>query len=182
MSVFARLKEGYEDMDQAARLRAGIAVAVLLALAILYSAANDQVKRLAQKRHSREAALAEMMVLRQRFRESNAGAQKLANRLSATKPDDSPAKLIDEIGIKGKGTQIRPIKGEERPGMVEDAADVKIEGLTANETVNLLHRLEKGTRPVIVKKGLIRTRFDDPAKLDVSLTLALLKPAPAGQK
>ncbi len=182
MSYLARVKEAYGRLDERERLRVGIAVALLLALAIAYSAANDQVKRLAGKRHSREAALAEMLVLRQRYREANAGAQKLANRLSAAKPDDTPAKLIDEIGIKGKGSQIRPVKGEERPGMVEDTADVKLEGLTANETVNLLHRLEKGTKPVVIKKGLIRTRFDDPAKLDVSLTLALLKPAAAGQR
>lgn len=182
MSYLDRVKDAYGRLDQTERLRLGIAVAALLALAILYSAANDQVKRLVGKRHSREAALAEMMVLRQRFREANAGAQKLANRLSATRPDDTPARLIDEIGIKGKGSQIRPVKGDERPGMVEDAADVKLEGLTANETVNLLHRLEKGAKPVIVKKGLIRTRFDDPSKLDLSLTLALLKPAPSGQR
>ena len=182
MSFLDQMKEAYGRLDQAMRLRMGIAVAAILALAILYSAANDQVKRLNSKRQSREAALAEMMVLRQRFREANAGAQKLANRLSAVRADDSPAKLIDEIGIKGKGSQIRPVKGDERPGMVEDAADVKLEGLTTNETVNLLHRLEKGTKPVIIKKALVRTRFDDPAKLDLSLTLALLKSAPQGSQ
>lgn len=182
MSYLDRMKDAYGRLDQAERLRLGIAVAVLLALAILYSAANDQVRRLAGKRQSREAALTEMMLLRQRYRETNAGAQKLANRLSAVKPDDTPARVIDEIGIKGKGSQIRPVKGDERPGMVEDAADVKLEGLTANETVNLLHRLEKGTKPVIIKKGVIRSRFDDPARLDLSLTLALLKPAPTGQR
>jgi len=182
MSVVARLKQVYGDMDEAARLRVGVAIAAILVLALLYSAANDQVSRLTRKKQVREAALAEMLVLRQRYREANVGAQKLANRLSATRPDDTPAKLIDEIGIKGKGSQIRPVKGDERPGMVEDAADVKLEGLTANETVNLLYRLEKGAKPVIIKKGLIRTRFDDPAKLDLSLTLSLLKPAPAGQR
>lgn len=182
MSIIDRMKERYERMDQATRLRIGIAIAVILVLAIMYSAANDQVRRLAGKRQSREAALAEMMVLRQSFREANAGAQKLANRLSAVKADDSPAKLIDEIGIKGKGSQIRPVKGDERPGMVEDAAEVKLEGVTLNEAVNLLHRLEKGTKPVLVKKALIRTRFDDPAKLDLSLTVAMLKPAPQGAR
>jgi general secretion pathway protein M len=54
---------------------------------------------------------------------------------------------------------------------------MKIEGLTANELVNLLHRLEKGAKPVILKKLLVKSRFDDPAKLDVTLTLALIKAA-----
>ena len=85
---------------------------------------------------------------------------------------------MEESGIKGKSTRITPVKGEERAGFMEDAAEVKIEGLSANEAVNLLHRLEKGPRPVIVKKALLRTRFDDPARLDLTLTVALLRQAP----
>ena len=107
-------------------------------------------------------------------------AQKLANRLASTKPDDSPSKLIDEINIKGKNSQIKPVKGEEHPGYIEDAAEVRLEGLSANETMNLLFRLEKGTRPVLIKKTFIKARFDDPAKLDLTLNIALLKPAAQG--
>lgn len=121
-------------------------------------------------------------MLKLRFQEANAGAQKLANRLAATRPDDSPAKIIEEIGIKGKNTQIKPVKGEDLPGFVEDAAEVKIEGLTANEAVNLLFRLEKGAKPVTIKRALIKTRFDDPAKLDLTLTVALIKAAQQGAR
>ena len=64
--------------------------------------------------------------------------------MAATRPDDSPAKIIEEIGIKGKRSQIKPVKGEDRGGYVEDAAEVQIDGLSANEAVNLLFRLEKG--------------------------------------
>jgi len=59
---------------------------------------------------------------------------------------------------------------------------VKLDGLTLNEAVNLLYRLEKGSRPVLVKKANLKTRFDDPALLDLTLTIALLKPAPKGQR
>ena len=118
----------------------------------------------------------------QRYQEASAGAQKLANRMAATRSDDSPAKIIDEIGIKGKGSQVKQVKGETRPGYVEDAAEARIDGLSANEAVNLIYRLEKGTKPVIIKKALIKTRFDDPSRLDLTLTIALLKPAPQGQK
>ena len=110
------------------------------------------------------------------------GAQRLANRLSATRPDDSPAKIIEEIGIKGRSSQIKPVKGEEIPGYQEDAAEVKIEGLTANEATNLIYRLEKGARPVTVQKALIRQRFDDPSKVDITLTIALIKAASPGAR
>jgi general secretion pathway protein M len=96
--------------------------------------------------------------------------------------DDTVTKLVEEIGIKGKNSQIKPLKGEERPGFVEDAAEVRIEGLSVNEAVNLLHRLEKGAKPVVIKKANLKTRYDDPAKLDISLTLALLKPLPQDKK
>lgn len=176
------LTEKYRAMESDTRLRWGAGIACMLILALLYSAADKQVARLMKKRTAREADLAEMLVLKQRFREASTGAQMLANRMAATRPDDSPAKIIDEIGIKGKGSQIRQIKGEERGGFVEDAAEVRIDGLSANEAVNLIHRLEKGAKPVMIKKAQIKTRFDDPAKLDLTLTVALLKPAPQGQR
>ena len=96
--------------------------------------------------------------------------------------DDSPAKLIEETGIKGKSSQVKPMKGEDRPGFVEDAAEVKFEGLSANETINLLYRLEKGVKPVVIKRANLKVRYDDPSKLDVVLNIALLKPAPQESK
>jgi general secretion pathway protein M len=33
-----------------------------------------------------------------------------------------------------------------------------------------------------VKKANMKTRFDDPSRLDVTLTFAILKAAPQGQK
>jgi general secretion pathway protein M len=176
------LRERYEQLEPAQRLKIGYLLVALLVLALIYSAIFDRIRGLERKRVSREASLAEMMVLKQRYKEASAGAQKLANRLSAVAPDDSPAKLIEEIGIKGKNSQIKPLKGEDRPGFIEDAAEVKIEGLTANEAVNLLYRLEKGAKPVVIKKANLKTRYDDPAKLDVTLNIALLKPAPQEKK
>lgn len=171
-----------QGLDSRARQRIGVAIAIVLAIVIVLSAANSRISALERKRAAREADIAEMMRLKVRYQQANAGAQRLANRLVATKPDDSPAKVIEEIGIKGRGSQIKPVKGEEVPGYVEDAAEVRLEGLSANEAVNLLHRLEKGTRPITVKKALVKQRFDDPSKLDLVLTIALLKPAAAGTR
>jgi general secretion pathway protein M len=171
-----------QGLDQRTRQRLAIGLAALLLVAVALSTVNGRIAAMEKKRAGREADVAEMMRLKLRYQEANAGAQRLANRLMATKPDDSPAKIIEEIGIKGRSSQIKPVKGEEIPGYLEDAADVKIEGLTANEATNLIYKLEKGARPVTVKKALIKQRFDDPSKLDLSLTIALIKPAPAGAR
>lgn len=182
MNYLAFLTERYRTMDSQLRLRIGIAVAVVLVVAVLLSAGYRQIGLLEKKRAAREADVVEMLQLKQRYLEAKTVAQKLDNRLAAVRPDDSPAKLIEEIGIKGKNTQIRPLKGEDRGSYVEDAAEVRIDGLTANEAVNLLYRLEKGAKPAVIKKALLKTRFDDPSRLDVTLTVALLKPAPQGQR
>ncbi len=171
-----------DELEPATRLKIGYFIVASLFVAILYSALHDRIRKLENRRTSREAALTEMMLLKQRHLEATAGAQKLSNRLSGVTADDSPAKLIEEIGIKGKNSQVKTMKGEERQGLIEEAAEVKIEGLTANETINLLHRLEKGTKPVVIKRANLKVRYDDPAKLDISLNIALLKPAPKESK
>jgi len=182
MNYLNMLTEWYHRLESRDRLRLGIAIALLLLLAIIFSAANDRIDRLRKKLAGRETDVAEMLVLKQRYLEAHRVSQRFANRLSATRSDDSPARVIEEIGIKGKGSQIRPIKMEERGDFLEDVAEVKIDGLTTNEAVNLIFKLEKGSRPVIIKRALLKTRFDDPSHLDLSLTIALLKTARQGQR
>lgn len=178
MTAFDRIRDAYNAMDSQTRLRWGYVIIAILAFAVALSAVHDRITLLEKKRIQRETDLVDMMGLKQRITEARSLSQRLANRLSATRPDDTPAKIVEETGIKGKSIRITPVKGEERGGFMEEAAEVKIEGLTANEAVNLLHRLEKGTRPVVIKKAIMRTRFDDPARLDLTLTVALLRQAP----
>jgi general secretion pathway protein M len=182
MKYMNLLSEFYHRLEERDRMRIGIGVALLLLLIIIFSAANDRISRMKKKLTAREADVAEMMVLKQRFLEANALSQRLNNRLAATRADDSPARIIDETGIKGKGVQIRPIKGEERGGFMEESAEVRVEGLTANEAINLIFKLEHGNRPVIVKRSLFKSRFDDPARLDLAMTISLLKPSFQGER
>ncbi|GFO59817.1 type II secretion system protein GspM [Geomonas silvestris] len=178
----SEVSEAFQNLDSRTRTRLGVLLAALLLIIIGLSTVNARITALEKKRRARETDLTELMKLRQRFREASAGSQRVSNRLQAVRPDDSPAKVIEEIGIKGRNSQVKPVKGADLPGFVEDAAEVKLEGLSANEATNLIYRLEKGTRPITVKKAAIKQRFEDPSKLDVTLTIALIKPAPAGAK
>ena len=181
MTAFDRIRDAYGAMDSQTRLRWGYALMALLALAVAFLAIHDRIALLEKKRIRREADLVEMMGLKGRLQETRAVSQRFTNRLAATRGEETPAKIVEDTGIKGKSTRVTPMKGKERGGFLEDAAEVKIEGLSANEAVNLLHRLEKGPRPVIVKKALLRTRFDDPSRLDLTLTIALLRQAPGAR-
>jgi general secretion pathway protein M len=182
MKYLDLLREQYGNMDPRTRLQWGIGISIGLLFLILFTTANERIASLEKKRKAREADLVEMMALKHRYLSAKVTSQQFAGRLASTRADDSPAKIIEETGIKGKSSRITPLKGETRGGFVEDVAEVKIEGLTANEAVNLLFRLEKGGRPVLVKKANLKTRFDDPSRLDLTLTIALLKATQQGQR
>ncbi len=174
--------ETWNRLENRDRLRLGYGLIAVLLLALAWSAFSSRLADRERTRLARETVLKELLPLKAAYLSAKRSADQLAGRMSSLRPDDSPAKVIDEIGIKGKGVKVVPIKGEERPGILEEAADVRIEGVTANEAVNLLYRLEKGSRPVMLKKVGIKVRFDDPARVDLAMTVALLKPLPGQQK
>lgn len=178
MRYFSDALEMWRSLDRRIRLRAGYALIALLVIIMAWSALSAKVAELERKRKAREMVLKELMPLKVAYRSATQSASLLTGRMASLRADDSPARIIEEIGIKGKGLKIASLKGEERPGFIEDVADVRIDGLTANEAINLIYRLEKGSRPVVVKKANLRVRFDDPARLDLALIVALLKPAP----
>ena len=182
MRILANLLDIWRNLDRRTRLWAGYLLIILLGVAMAWSALAGITAQLERKRLSRETVLKELLPLKVAYLSAKRSADLLKGRLAVVRPDDSPARLIEEIGIRGKGVKVTPVKGAERNGILEDAADVRIDGLTANEAINLLYRLEKGSRPLLLKKANLRVRFDDPTRFDLLLTLALLKPLPGQGK
>ena len=182
MNIINELLEQWRNLDSRTRLWSGYGVIALLVIALLWSVLAGRASVLERKRAAREAVLKELMPLKVAYQAAKQSSDQLSGRMASVRGDDSPAKVIEEIGIKGKGLKIAPLKGEERAGFIEDAADVRIDGLTINEAINLVYRLETGSRPIVVKKGNIRMRFDDQSRCDLNLIIALLKPAPGATK
>src|SRR4051794_23216643 len=96
--------------DRKVRLAAGAGISLILCLALVLSAVNNRIGRLVKKRSAREAEVAEMLILKQRYLEAKVSSQRTANRLATVRPDDSPAKIFEEIGIRGKNSQLRQMK------------------------------------------------------------------------
>ncbi|HIJ82267.1 MAG TPA: general secretion pathway protein GspM, partial [Desulfuromonadales bacterium] len=172
----------WQNLDARTRLWSGYALIVLLAAAVGWSTLCAKVMEVEKKRTSRETVLKELLPLKVAYLSACQSSDQLRGRMASLRPDDSPAKIVEETGIKGKSVKIVPLKGEDRPGFTEDAADIRIEGVTLNEAVNLLYRLEKGSRPLVIKKSNLRVRFDDPSRSDLTFILALLKPVPGQAK
>jgi len=182
MRLLEILRDRWQNLDERTRLWSGCAVIVLLAAAVGWSTLNSKVQALEKKRSAREAVLKEILPLKLAYLAARQSSDALRGRMASIAPDDSPSKIIEETGIKGKSIKIVPLKSEERNGVTEDAADIRIDGLTLNEAANLLYRLEKGSRPLVIKKSNLRIRFDDPSRSDLTFVLALLKPTPGRTK
>ena len=182
MRYLVDLVDAWRNLDRRSKRWSGYALIALLVIVLGWSALATKTAALEHTRTVRENVLKELLPLKAAYLSAKMTADQLAGRMAMLRPDDTPARIIEDIGIKGKGVKITPLKGEERNGVTEDAADVRIEGLTANEMVNLIYRLEKGSRPLAIKKANLRVRFDDPSRFDVALTIALLKPVPGKSK
>lgn len=182
MITLRDLPERWRELDSGVRLRAGCLLIALLAVALAWSALAERTGRLERRRAAREAVLRELLPLRATYRAAKLSAQRLGSRMSAVRPDDSPARMMEDTGIRGRNLKVTPLRGEERDGLLLEVADVRLEGLSASEAINLLYRLEKGGRPVLVRKANLRVRFDDPARFDLALTVALLKPDRATER
>jgi general secretion pathway protein M len=182
MRLLEILRDKWQTFDSRTRLWSGYVLIALLASAVGWSMLTAKVLELEKKRMARETVLKELLPLKVAYLSARQSSDQLRGRMASLRADDSPAKIIEETGIKGKSVKIVPLKGEDRPGFIEDAADIRIEGVTLNEAINLLYRLEKGSRPLVIKKSTLRVRFDDPTRSDLTLIMALLKPAPGQTK
>ena len=181
MTVLDTIKERYNGLDQANRRILAILTGIVVILATAYGLILGHLSSMEIKRTSREKSLAELLVLQQRHREAAIGAQRLTNRLAAVTAEDNPVLLLEQSGIVPRGgIQAKPLPRRESNGVLEETSEITISGLSANELVNLLHRLEQHPKPVAVRKFTVKTRFNDPAKLDTVITLALLRPAASG--
>jgi hypothetical protein len=87
---------------------------------------------------------------------------------------------VDEIflslGLKQKIRAVKPLASKEAPGAVEEEAEVQVEKMNINEAVNLFYKIENAPMGLFIKRAAMKTSFEDPANLDVTMTIALVRP------
>jgi len=96
----------------------------------------------------------------------------------------SIAQAINDIsralGMAGKVKSIRGTGARKTPNqMNEETAEIRIEKLTINEMVQLLHKIENAPMILAMKTVVIKKSFENPELLDVTLMVSLFTPAAA---
>ena len=183
MTLLKKITDRVSVMDAEIRRLLLISITIILSFIFCYGLLINHVSTLERKLNSREITLKELMTLQQRYKELSLESQRLTNRLATVTTEDSPATIIEQSGIIAKaGVQTKPLPKQEKNGSQEESSEISLAGLSLNEVVNLLHRLEYGTKPVAIRKAVMRSRFSDPAKLDLTLTVGLLRPVPTERR
>jgi hypothetical protein len=81
--------------------------------------------------------------------------------------------VLAPIGIKERLKSVKQLTAD-APG--EDKAEVVLQGLSLNETVNLLFEVDRAPMLLIVRKADLKTSFENPSLMNLSITLSYMRP------
>jgi hypothetical protein len=171
------MKVGMTGIKDAESRRRILAISVLLVLYLLLIPAF-----LWQKSSGKDLSLTQ-----EKFRDLSALVSEyepIKKRLVAVEQKKSLTKttgitqaigdIASAVGIKGK---IKSIKGTAAGaninGLREECAEIQMEKLTMNEMVHLFYNIEHAPMILATKKAQIRKAFENPERLDITMTLSL---------
>lgn len=81
--------------------------------------------------------------------------------------------IFNPLGLKEKIKSVKPLDAKDPK---EERAEVSIGGLDMNEMVNLLYNTENSPMLLVIREINLKTSFQDPTLLDMTMTLSLIKP------
>lgn len=84
--------------------------------------------------------------------------------------------VFEPLGLKQKVKSVKSTGTRELKDGVQEEAEVIVEKATMNEMVNIFHKIETAPMAVSVKRASIKTAFDNPQLLNMSVTVSLIKP------
>ena len=158
------------------RLLISAAAVIIVVVSVLLITTSVSLKKEGSALRSQKE---EMLLLREDFLE-------LRKKISAVEGKKALIKVegiipaIDEIfrstGLTQKVKSVKPTATRDKKYAVEEEADVEVEKVSMNELVNILYRLENAPMVLLIKKARLKTSFEDPSLLNITMTIGLVKP------
>lgn len=87
---------------------------------------------------------------------------------------DAVQEAVSEAGIKKNLSAMKPFIEPASKGFRKSGVEVKIEGVTLNELLNLIYRIENHSNMLVVKDFVLRSRFGSSDLNDVTLQVVLV--------
>jgi type II secretory pathway component PulM len=169
------------DREKRVLVIGGIAAAAILILAFVVVPGISRIKSQARAVAAAEADLSEVRKARPEIdRIQRETAAKAGIVRAAANVKDAPLSRItsalQEAGIPQAALNIKSGGARDGERFREESFDVRIENLTYLEAVNTLQRLSAGSLPVTIRSATLKSRYDDPRYLDVTLRVGFLTP------
>ena len=151
-------------------------VVIVLAVSVLLVNTSLSLKKEGSALRSQKE---EILLLREDFLDLRKKIGAIEGKKSLIKADGIiPA--VDEIfkstGLTQKVKSVKPTATRDKKYAIEEEADVEIEKVSMNEMVNVLYRLENAPMVLLIKKARLKTSFEDPSLLNITMTVGLVRP------
>ena len=159
----------------------GAATAVLLVTAFVVFPAISRIRALSKTTTAAEKILTEVRRSTpdlQRVRQATVERQGAVT--AAANSQESPltqlSSLLQEAGIPASVFTIKSSGARDGELFREESFEVQIENLTYLEAANALRKLSAKESPVVVRSTTLKSRYDDPRYLNVTLSVGHLSP------
>jgi len=120
----------------------------------------------------------ELLVLKDEFLLLKDKMNAVEGKKSLTKVEGI-VQAVDEVflplGLKSKVKSVKPTGTKDVKEAIEEEAEVQVEKVDMNEMVNIFYKIENAPIILSIKKTNMKTSFENPALLNITMTIALVK-------
>ena len=119
-----------------------------------------------------------LLQLRDEYQSLKTAVDAVEGKKSLTKVEGI-VQAIDEIfrsmGLNQKLKSVKSLGVRDKKFGTEEEAELQVEKVNMNEMTNILYRIENAPMVLSIKKTTIKTSFDNPSLLNLTMTIGLTK-------
>jgi hypothetical protein len=158
------------------KLLISAAAGIILVVSVLLVSASLSLKK---EGSTLRAQKEEILLLREDFLELRDKIGSVEGKKSLTKVEGI-VQAIDEVfkstGQNQKVKSVKPTATRDKKYAMEEEADIEVEKVSMNEMLNILYKIENAPMVLLIKKARLKTSFEDPSLLNMTMTIGLVKP------
>jgi general secretion pathway protein M len=156
-----------------------LAISVIALLFIVCAILFEVSLSLKRERDTLRSRQNEMLALSNEYAGLKTAVDAVEGKRSLTKVEGIVQAVDEVFKSMGLGQKVKSVKStgtREKKFASEEEAEVSVEKVTMNEMVNILYRIENAPMILTVRKTSMKTSFDNPSLLNVTMTVGLIKP------
>lgn len=152
------------------------AIVVSLVLGILLVNMSLSLKKERAESRSRQK---EISLLKGEFERLKGVVDSVEGKKSLIKVEGI-VQAVDEVfrslGLSRNVRSVKPLGAKEKKYTIEEEAEIQVEKVNMNEMTNIFYKIENNPMVLSIKKTTIKTSFDSPNLLNLTITVDLVKP------